>query len=202
MKLPTKLLTTVILSPLLIACATSSPETKVYSLSAPDSQPQPAVSTQGISIGVGPIQFPDKLKRPQIVTRLSDNRMSLSEQHHWAGNLEAEFLTILVQNIISQTGTPRTYSYPWDNRRRPHYQIELTIYQFDGELGGTSNLSANWALISNDGHKIIHQHSTRLSEPNIDHTYETLVEGQSKLITRLSTEISQRLRQHLKAPQN
>ena len=78
---------------LLAACSTT-PDVKYYTLN-PLSDMQPDIP-QGVSgdtlvIGVGPVEFPRFLDRPQIVTRRSQNRVEVSEFHRWAGSFSENF---------------------------------------------------------------------------------------------------------------
>lgn len=178
-------------------CAVSVPETKVYTLStwSPEKSERPEL-TQSVTLGVGPMEFPDKLKRPQILVRRSDNRLSISELHHWAGNLEAEFLNTLVRNLVDQLGTATVYAYPWDNRRRPQLQVQLSVYQFDGKLGQASTLSANWALVADAGKTVVAQRLTELSETAESEEHDAMIAAQSRLIGELAAEIAEEVRRH------
>lgn len=189
----TALLTTLaITSQFIIGCASSLPETKMYSLSTALNSQESLIHqdmTQ-LRIGVGPITFPDMLKRPQIVSRLSNNKLHLSEEHHWAGYLEKEFLTTLTQNLTGQLGTAGVTAYPWDNRRKLDYQVQLHVFRFDGILGHSSSLIANWSLVSGNGRTELQKQSEKIVVGHSDDTYEAMVAAQSTALGLLSEKIA------------
>lgn len=192
-RIKTALLTSLAITAQFMAgCASSLPETKMYSLStAPSLQESPMHrGLAELRIGVGPITFPDMLKRPQIVSRLSNNKLHLSEEHHWAGYLEKDFLTTLTQNLTGQLGTAGVTAYPWDNRRRLDYQVQLHVFRFDGILGRSSSLIANWSLVSGNGRKELEKRSEKIVVAHNDDTYEAMVAAQSTALGMLSEKIA------------
>lgn len=179
---------------LLQGCASSLPETKVYSLSTwlPSSLNEQA--PLDLRIGIGPVLFPDKLKRPQIVTRISNNELRLSEEHHWGGYLEREFLTTLVQNISLNLKNASVNAYPWDNRRKPKYQVQLQVFQFDGHLTKESNLSVAWNIVDASGKKEFAQQNSSYVETLNGDGYTEMVAALSKALGLLSADIAQEIR--------
>src|SRR5271156_3207024 len=59
------------------------------SSTSPDSQ---------LTVGVGPISFPDYLRRLAMVTRVSPNRIDLSDERRWAEPLDKNFTRVLSEN--------------------------------------------------------------------------------------------------------
>ena len=71
-------------------CATTQP-TQFYllsSLTKPDVLAKSKGGISDLSLGIGPINLPKYLARPQIVTRASRNKLTLAEFHKWAEQLE------------------------------------------------------------------------------------------------------------------
>lgn len=184
MKCPLVIVSGCMLAALVSACSIAVPETKVYTLSASDRAPK-TIESFPYSIGVGPIFFPDKLKRPQIVTRLSENRLTLSEYHHWAGDIEQEFLTTLVRDIAARLTKPSVETYPWKHRTVPEIQVSLDVFQFDGELGGISKLSVQWSLSSTTTKELLFRKTSVLTRKADNESYDALVASQSALIAEL-----------------
>lgn len=180
---------------LLFGCATQAPETKVYSLSTWTGSGDSQLAPLELSLGVGPVLFPDKLKRPQIVTRVTDNKLRISEQHHWGGYLEKEFLTILVQNISKNLKTSSVQPYPWDNRRKPEFQVQVQVYQLEGALGNSSELVVSWSIISRDGKALLRQENNHFSVKHGGSGYEDMVAAQSEAVGRLGQKIANTLRE-------
>jgi uncharacterized lipoprotein YmbA len=104
---------------------------------------------QQIAIGVGPIDFPDYLKRPEVVTRTTANRIDVSERDRWAGPLDKNFTHVLSENLATILNTQRILSYPWNRITPVDYQVVVNVEQFDTN-GKQATLIARWSI--RDGH--------------------------------------------------
>jgi uncharacterized lipoprotein YmbA len=83
---------------LLAGCGSSPAPVEFYtlnSLSGMKQQVNPANPGQPIAIGIGPIEIPEILNRPQIVTRTGPNKIKVDEFHRWAGPLKPGFAQVL-----------------------------------------------------------------------------------------------------------
>jgi uncharacterized lipoprotein YmbA len=176
---------------LLVSCSTT-PAVKYYTLTPclemqPDS-PQ-GISMTTLAIGVGPVELPKFLDRPQIVTRKSQNRVEVSEFHRWAGSFSEDFLRVLAKNISMLLPADRVGAYPWTDRFSPTYRIPLTVEQFDGQLGDHVVLNVTWSVWhQKDTNEPVIKH-TRIKEPVSHEDYDALVEAQSRAIATLSRAI-------------
>lgn len=138
------------------ACSFMAPQpdlTQYFILSpaVPNSSnaPSPA-STAGVSIGVGPISFPDYLKRPGVVTRTTSNRLIVSNQKLWAEPLDRDFQSVLGQNLSKILGTRKIINYPWYADTHIDYQVQVWVERFEAAEDGRSWLTAVWTI--KDGH--------------------------------------------------
>jgi uncharacterized lipoprotein YmbA len=176
---------------LLAACSTT-PAVRYYTLN-PFSEMQPdisrAVSGDTLAIGVGPVEFPRFLDRPQIVTRKSQNRVEVSEFHRWAGSFSEDFLRVLAKNISMLLPEDRVAAYPWTDPFSPTHSIQLIVEQFDGRFGGDVVLNVTWSVWNQkDTNQAIFKHA-RIKEPVSAGDYDALVEAQSRAIGTLSRAI-------------
>ena len=92
-----------IMTLLLAGCGTSPPA-KFYTLTPVVAQrPQEKVvhTEKNMPVGIGPIEIPDYLDRPEIVTRAEQNQLILSEFNLWGGALKADINRVLLENISS-----------------------------------------------------------------------------------------------------
>ena len=177
---------------LLAGCSTT-PAVRYYTLN-PSAEMQPdipqAVSGDTLAIGVGPVEFPKFLDRPQIVTRQSQNRIEVSEFHRWAGSFSEDFLRVLAKNISILLPADRVAAYPWTDQFSPIYRIQLIVEQFDGRFGGDVVLNVTWSVWNQkDTNQAIFKH-TRIKEPVSAEDYESLVTAQSRAIGTLSRAIA------------
>jgi uncharacterized lipoprotein YmbA len=120
-----------------------------------------APSTAQLSLGVGPIRFPDYLKRPGIVTRASSDRLLVSDDKRWGEPLDRNFESVLCQNLSQMLGTERVRRYPWYSDVHVDYQVEVWVQRFDASDDGRSQLSAVWTIRDGqDGHELASSEST------------------------------------------
>ena len=181
----------------LLAACSSTPLTKFYELnSLPTGQQEnPAASLgEDIAIGVGPVEFPGSLDRPQIVTRKSQNQVEISEFHRWASSLPQGFSRVLAKNISTLLPTDRVAVYPWDDTFSPTYQVKLNVEQFDGQLGERVFLRVVWSLLGKEGKSELVVRKSLIEEPVLTNDYEGLVAAQSNALATLSREIVEGIR--------
>jgi hypothetical protein len=148
------------------------------------------VSGDTLAIGVGPVELPKFLDRPQIVTRISQHRVAVSEFHRWAGSFSEDFLRVLAKDISMLLPKDRIATYPWTDQFSPNYSIQLIVDQFDGRFGGDVVLNVAWSVRNqkDTNEPVINKH-TRIKEPVSAEDYEALVAAQSRAIGTLSRAI-------------
>jgi uncharacterized lipoprotein YmbA len=144
---------TFLLTSLIVAgCSPLAPlpnHTRFFMLSplAQDSSAQSAKPLdQQLSIGVGPIGFPDYLKRYEVVTRTADTRIDVSEENRWAGPLDKNFARVLSENLATLLDTQRIQSYPWSRGVSVDYQVVVEVERFDTSSDRQATLIARWSI--------------------------------------------------------
>ncbi|MBI5583962.1 MAG: membrane integrity-associated transporter subunit PqiC [Deltaproteobacteria bacterium] len=182
-------------------CA-SSPQARFYtlsSLSAPlkDQTGQPL--GKGLTIGLGPIRFPDYLDRPGIVTRRSGNTIEIAEFDLWAGSLKDDFLRVLAENISILLETDKIVLYPYIGAIPIDFRIGMNLNRFEGTPGDQALLEATWAILEGPDKKDGVVRKSRITEPAPGSDYQSLVAAQSRAVERLGREIVQAI-QALPAP--
>jgi uncharacterized lipoprotein YmbA len=180
-----------------LAACSSTPPVAYYTLNTlPERQQEiPAeVMDDTIAIGVGPVEFPKFLDRPQIVTRKSQNQIEVSEFNRWAGSFPGDFSRVLAKNISILLPTDRVAVYPWGDQFTPTYQIKLEVEQFDGQLGESVVLDVTWMVTDQEGTNTLVVRKSRVEEAVLDKTYEALVEAKSNGLVTLSRTIVEELR--------
>lgn len=186
-----------LISVLLAGCGSSPPPTEFYTLNSLGSmtqQTQPSEADQNIAIGIGPVQIPQILDRPQIVTRTGPNKLKVDEFHRWAGPLKAGFAQVLAENIALLLTTDRVAVYPWEVDFKPHYRIALDIRYFEGQLGENVLLDVVWRIAGQESQTILATKASVINEPLAAADYGALVAAKSQAIAQLSREIAQEIR--------
>jgi len=178
----------------LSACIGKSASSKFYVLS-PLTGRDP-VGYSGSTIGVLPVIMPDYLDRPQIVTRVSENRVNLDEYNRWAESLKENFTNVLVENLsrllnLSPEKVVLTSRYPGVPVA---LQVGVEVVQFDGVLGGDVTLDVKWGLFKPGDKELIAGRKSLYKEPTGAATHEALVAAESRAVEALSRDIAKTIK--------
>src|SRR5579864_8849512 len=179
-----------ILTPVSDGAATAAKQ----SSTSPDSQ---------LTIGVGPVDFPDYLRRLPVVTRVAPNRIDLSAERRWAEPLDKNFVRVLSENLAVLLDTQRIEKYPWSLRTSVDYQVEIDVQRFETTSDGQTQLIASWIIRDGHGGKTLYASKTTASAPAGPDGVSASAALSSDLAT-LSKEIASRiteLKQH-RTPNN
>ena len=185
------------LAVILLAGCASSPTSKFYLLSP--LQHRTAIA-RGASlenpgtIAVGPVRIPDYLDRPQIVTRAGKNGLRLSEFDRWAGSLESDVARVLAEDISSRLPAGRYSVAPWtpylESQVPASYRVEVLVDRFDGRLGDSVLLKAQWTVFAGNRSMLLKRES--LIRERVDGgSYDALVGAMNGALEKLGSDISE-----------
>jgi len=141
-------------------------------------------------IGVGPVELPQYVNRPQIVTRTGANELEVAPFARWGERLEDNYARVLAENLTMLLSTDRVIVYPWNRTIPIGYQVVVEVRRFDGVLGGEVSMRARWTLLGNQGDKILLRKQSNFRERTDGLGYEALVAAQSQMLAELSREIA------------
>jgi uncharacterized protein len=144
----------------------------------------------GISLGIGPIRLPSYLDRQEIVTRVSPNRMDLSEYDRWAEPLETNFNRVLGQNLSVLLPINRLVFFPWESTRSPAYQVEVEVLRFEANAAGDVQMSARWAVLDPNKKVPLKSGETVLTRQPAAKSTDAAVAALSETLADLSREIA------------
>lgn len=177
---------------ILSGCASTGPARfyTLNSISSADIQEKISLADKSIAIGIGPVEIPDYLDRPQIVTRTSRNELKLSDFNRWAGSLKGDISRVLAKNLSALLSLNNVYVYPWKSYIPVNYQIIVDITGFDGTPGGDVFFKANWSILGENGKKALLSDSSSYSEQINGQGYNALVAAESRILERLCRDIA------------
>lgn len=170
-------------------CLSSAP-TKFYLLHALENPAAQNAGTRQIVLGVGPVELPDYLNRPQIASRVTANELNFSEYSRWAEPLERCVQRVLAENMSLLLGTERIELYPWRPSLPIDYQVRVRITRFDGTAGDAAVLIADWNIRGKDGTTGLLERKTVISEKAEGGGVEGIVQAQNRALETLSREIA------------
>jgi uncharacterized protein len=118
-----------------------------------------------LSIGIGPVVFPDYLRRASVATRAGTNRIEYSDEQRWAEPLDRNFIRVLSENLGTLLATSSLEQYPWPLASKVDYQVELNVHQFESTDANQARLSVDWMIRDGRNHKILYSSKTDIASP-------------------------------------
>jgi uncharacterized lipoprotein YmbA len=180
-----------------LAACSHSPEARFYTLSPlePQTANPPAAAAPGVAVNIAPVEIPDYLNRPQIVTRGGRNELLLAEFDRWAGSLTDNIAAVMAENLSQLLPSDRVQTVPRGRNEKTDYTLAMRLLRLECVPGDQVTMKVQWTLSSSpDGSGV----ATRVwsgSEKLKDRRYDTLVAGVSSLLGRVSGEIAREISQ-------
>ena len=183
---------------IVVGCA-ATPPSNFYQLNE-SAATQLTGLERGIAVGVGPINLPPYLDRPQIVIRGAGHKLELSEFYRWAEPLNDSVSRVIIVNLSNMLESTRVFKIPRRNKTIPlEFRIEIDIARFDGTQGGDAVLVARWTLYGQEETALLTKVSL-ISESSSaegaassgsagEVNFESLIAAQNRCLQKLSQEI-------------
>lgn len=175
-------------------CLRSAP-TKFYLLHALDNPATQSAIPGQIILGVGPVEIPEYLNRPQIADRITATELSFAEYSRWAEPLERCVLRVLAENISLLLGTQHVELFPWRPSIHIDYQVRVRIARFDGTAGEGVMLVAYWSICGKDGAAALVDRKAVISEQAEGGGVAGIVQAHNRALEKLSRDIADALRE-------
>lgn len=129
-------------------CASTPPSTFYVLTPIPEATGRgDDISGGGLSVGIGPVVFPQFLDRPQLVTRDGSNRLELNEFNRWGGGLQDDFLRVWGENLAHLLGTSRVIVFPSETRIPIDFRVTAEVISFEGTPAREAMLKVRWAVM-------------------------------------------------------
>jgi uncharacterized lipoprotein YmbA len=175
----------------LSACSLLEPRPDLSRFFVLTSTTEPAgLADSRSAIGLGPIDFPAYLQRSQIVTRVSQNEIMLSEGYRWGEPLDTNFSRVLAENLSNLLGTDRIVMFPWFNNAELDFAVRITVLRFETSEDGTARLLARWRVVSPQSDEVVFSAESDLREQTADGSPDAAVAALSGTVAKLAREIA------------
>lgn len=180
---------------LLGGCA-SSPPVQFYAL---DTVPRTSGTMDGgVTIGLGPMNFPDYLKRPQIVKRTTGSEMIIDEFQRWAEPVDRSFNRILAANVDDMLDSAVVVVFPYSMNIRIDMRVIGRVFRFDTDTAGLAVLDVQWAAGDGKDNTIVEprrsHYEARVAEPQ---DYDAIVMALNETLDAFSQDVAAALEEHL-----
>jgi uncharacterized lipoprotein YmbA len=177
----------ILLATIMAGCSSSQPN-NYYLLSTP---PGPTPAGTQPSVGIGPIEVPQYLKRNSMVYGEPGNQLHISDHERWAEPLSDGIQRVLSLNLASQLDTQSIQTYPWSSAQTPAYGVEVTLLALDAGAD-TATLVAEWRVRKPREGREVGRRISRIERPlsTPEFTGAVVAPAYSELLFRLSQEIA------------
>ena len=145
------------LSLALAGCFGTSRPSRFYTLEPLEVRDGPGSTATDATLLVGPVELPDYVDRPQIVTRSGTNELVIAEFERWGGSLDKQISGSLVATLRDRLAARQIAVVPWKSAivsSGTPYRVTVSISRFDGVLGHSVVLQVRWELCMQSGGKV------------------------------------------------
>lgn len=172
-------------------CAVSQP-TRFYTLSAmekPKTVRICSADTVTVTIAIAPLELPKYLDRPQIMTRVDENELELSELDQWAEPIDENISNVMAQNLRFLLCAD-IETFPVMVSRKIDYRLSASIIRLEGKPGGDAFLEVRWSVSGAQSEVPLFVTESSYREPVRSRDHKGLVSAYSLLFASLSREIA------------
>lgn len=142
------------------------------------------------SLGIGPVNLPEAIQQPSIVSYGEQNRLLVASGHLWSGDLKRSLSRVLAADIGRLLNKTDVWTYPWDMQPRPQHRIAVDIQTLGGTLGDTAVLRARWTLSSGSSRQMLGVEQIELQTGAGDGSHNDYVAAINQLANQLSAAIA------------
>ena len=158
----TKILLISLLALALSGCGTSPP-VRYYNLE-PLGAGAAGDGTNNIIVGLGPLDVPGYLSRPQIVTRGPNGEILINDYRRWAEAVDESIHRIVAANVESLAEGVTVLAYPFNTMLQLEYRIYGDVVRFDADQNGKAVLIVQWGIISADRETVVEPRRVRYEQ--------------------------------------
>ena len=176
----------------LAACGASTPS-QFYVLDAmsPSELSRDSISIgSGLAIGLEPVNMPEYLDRPEIVSRGGGNQLELGEFDRWAEPLDRNVERVVARNLSVLLNTDRVFVLPVRRRLDLRYRVVVDVLRFNLVKEGETLLEVRWSVLDADTDNELMIATSSHAHPVAAQNYNSVVSSMNENLAELSREIA------------
>ncbi len=152
------------------------------------------------TLGLGPITIPRYLQRPEVVTRISETELSVSDNDRWAEPLNTCVASVLAQDLSMDLQGVQIAPFPWSEKSRISYSVSVEFLHLETTADRKAKVEAIWTIRGPDNRLLQSGTTTANRAAGGDRISDTaaLSEG----IEQVSQEIGKALQQRHRETRN
>jgi len=182
----------------LAACTSMSPSVNFYTLASVEEKTvrYPAKEASPLVIRVMPVEIPDYLDRPEIMTKKGPYRVTMAEFNRWAGSFRDTITAVFAENLGLLLKTDLVFVQPPVDIRDIDYRVAMKVLRLDSRLGDQVLLKAKWTVSPVKNMAPAATEVSTFVESLPDDDYGTLAAGISRTLEQVSREIAEKIMLH------
>jgi len=177
----------------LAGCLGSSRPSRFYTLAPLQIRNGQGGTPPDATLAIGPVEIPESIDRPQIVTRTGANELVVAEFDRWGGSLDSEISGALVATVRDRLASQQIAVAPWRSAILPgvgpSYRAAVSVSRFDGIPGQSVVLQGRWELIGQSGESLGVREAT-VTEKIDGAGYDALVAAMQKVLVRFGQQLA------------
>jgi uncharacterized lipoprotein YmbA len=178
----------------LAGCAAALP-TRFYTLApaaVPKAPAETAAPGKTAPLGLGPVETPAYLDRPEIVTREGNYQVKMAEFDRWAEPLQGMVAGLLADRLgKALQGRREVVELPARGGVQPYFGVAVSIDRFDADETGRVTLDARWRVYqTGDGHTVSTGRQTITEQGAPPPDYQAVVAAMSRAVDVLAKAIA------------
>lgn len=152
--------------------------------------PTAVVGKPAVHIVLDPVEIPEYLNRPQIVTHLDRAEYELDEFNQWMEPLGDNLTRVIAENLSEMLGADGIDILSMSGPFETDYTVTVQILRMDGKLGQGTVLVARWSLFNRSDNSLLLTTRSVFQETVSDDTYQGFMQVQNRMIESLSRAIA------------
>ncbi len=177
----------------LAGCLGSSRPSRFYTLAPLQIRNGQGGTPPDATLAIGPVEIPESIDRPQIVTRTGANELVVAEFDRWGGSLDSEISGALVATVRDRLASQQIAVAPWRSTILsgvgPSYRAAVSVSRFDGIPGQSVVLQGRWELIGQSGESLGVREAT-VTEKIDGAGYDALVAAMQRALVRFGQQMA------------
>ena len=177
----------------LAGCLGSSRPSRFYTLAPLQIRDGQGGTPPDATLAIGPVEIPESIDRPQIVTRTGANELVVAEFDRWGGSLDTEISGALVATVRDRLASQQIAVAPWRSAILsgvgPSYRAAVSVSRFDGIPGQSVVLQGRWELIGQSGESLGVREAT-VTEKIDGAGYDALVAAMQKVLVQFGHQMA------------
>ena len=177
----------------LAGCLGSSRPSRFYTLAPLQIRNGQGGTPPDATLAIGPVEIPESIDRPQIVTRTGANELVVAEFDRWGGSLDTEISGALVATVRDRLASQQIAVAPWRSAILsgvgPSYRAAVSVSRFDGIPGQSVVLQGRWELIGQSGESLGVREAT-VTERIDGAGYDALVAAMQKVLVQFGHQMA------------